>query len=261
MTNGVVVPVSKNGRPMSPYERRTGVVLPIWGQQGGDTNRHHAHFYKSEYEKGPRNQRAFLRAIRFTRLQRVERSDHQNYHNAFDGTQFPGSRRQSFLTTILNEAGYIPPWVVDMTGSSPEVTETTPRMRKELRQPGILTIERSSWRRAEIGQFLMHYAIGQELGHVKESLLEEFVSLTPAKIKKSEESRLRKLEIGMKLTNIAIGVSVEPIERPFQQARDTQSLRAEAPVSAFHEVKQFVDGHEPRYYDELRRHIAQNLAA
>lgn len=261
MANGVVVPVSKNGRPMSPYERRTGVVLPIWGEQSGESNRHHAHFYRVEYEKGPRKQRAFLRAVRFTRLQRVARPDHQHYHDTFDGTLKPRNQRQSFIATILNEAGYIPPWVVDVTGSSPKVTETTPQMRQQLRAPGILTIERSEWRRAEIGQFLMHYAIGQELGHVKEPLLEEFVGLTPAATRNNEQKRLRKLEIGMKLTNIAIGVAVEPIERPFQQARDMQSLREEAPVCAFHEVKQFVDGHEPRYYDALRQQIEHNIAA
>lgn len=65
----------------------------------------------------------------------------------------------------------------------------------------------------------------------------------------------------MKLTNIAIGVAVDPVEKPFQQARNMLSLREEAPVCAFHEVKQFIDGHEPRYYDALRNQIAQNMAA
>lgn len=261
MVREVITPVSNNNRLMAPYERRTGVVLPIWGEGGGETNRHHAHFYRVLYEKSPQPQRAFLRAIRFTRLQRVSRTDHQFYHDNFDGTQLPANAKRSFMTTILNEAGYIPPWVVDVRGSSPEVVETTAEMRAVLRRPGILTIERSPHRRAEIGQFLMDYALRQNLGHVKEELLEEFVGLTPARTRRSEQLRQRKFELGTKLTNIAIGVAVDPIERPFQQARDQQALSEQASVCAFHEVKQFVDGHEPRYYDTLRQHIEASIAA
>lgn len=261
MVREVITPVSSNNRLMSPYERRTGVVLPIWGEGGGETNRHHAHFYRVLYEKSPRPQRAFLRAIRFTRLQRVSRTDHQFYHDNFDGTLLPPNEKRSFMTTILNEAGYIPPWVVDVRGSSPEITETTPEIRAALRRPGVLTIERSPHRRAEIGQFLMYYALSQHLGHVKEELLGEFVELTPARTRRSEELRQRKLELGMKLTNIAIGVAVDPVERHFQQARDLEALAPQASICAFHEVKQFVDGHEPQYYDTLRQQIEARIAA
>lgn len=261
MVREVITPVSNNSRPMAPYERRTGVVLPIWGEGGGETNRHHAHFYRVLYEKSPRPQRAFLRAIRFTRLQRVSKTDHQTYHDNYDGTLLPPNEKRSFMTTILNEAGYIPPWVVDVRGSSPEIVETTDEMREALRRPGVLTIERSPHRRAEIGQFLMYYALGQHLGHVKEELLDEFVHLTPHRIRRSEELRERKLALGMKLTNIAIGVAVDPIERAFQQARDQQALGERASICAFHEVKQFVGGHEHQYYDTLRQQIEATIAA
>lgn len=261
MIREVITPISSSNREMAPYEKRTGVVLPIWGDSGGETNRHHAHYYRVLYEKGPQATRAFLRAIRFTRLQRVSKDDHQLYHDNFDGTEFPANERRSFLTIILNEAGYIPPWVVDVTSGTPTVTETTAAMRELLRQPGIFTIERSPCRRAEIGQFLMNYATKQPLGHVKEGLLEEFVGLTPRCTRRSEELRERKLYLGMKLTNTAIGVAVDPIERPFQQARDLQALKEAAPISAFHEVKLYVSGHEPRYYETLRSQIATDIAA
>lgn len=261
MVREVITPVSQNNRLMSPYERRTGVVLPIWGEGGGETNRHHAHFYRVLYEKSPRPQRAFLRAIRFTRLQRVSKADHQTYHDNFDGTLLPPDAKRSFMTTILNEAGYIPPWVVDVRGSSPEIIATTPAIRQTLRRPGILTIERSPHRRAEIGQFLMYYALGQQLGHVREDLLEEFIHLTPARTRRSDALRERKLELGMKLTNIAIGVAVDPVERHFQQARDSDALKPQASICAFHEVKQFVNGYEPQYYDTLRQQIEATIAA
>lgn len=261
MIKEVVTPVSSEGNEMSPFERRTGVILPIWGTADGPTNRHHAHFYKRLYEKGPREQRAFLRAVRFSRLQRVSKADHRIYHDAFEGTQFPQNEKQAFRTTILNESGYIPPWVVDVTNGSPAITETTPIMRHVLRQLGIMSIERPPFRRAEIGQFLMYYALKQPLDHVKTSLLEEFAHLTQNVIRNNEQLRERKLELGLKLTNIAIGVAVEPIEKPFQQARDELLLPESAPVCAFHEVKQFVQGYEPDYYDTLQEQIAISLAS
>lgn len=261
MVKEVVIPISEKGVTMSPYERRTGVVLPIWGRREGKTNRHHAHFYKQYYEKGPRNQRAFLRALRFTRLQQVSIGDHNQYHEAFDGTADPISERRAFITTLLNEAGYIPPYVVDMSGGGLEVRETTAKVRLALRRPGTLTIERSLSRRMEIGRFLMDYAVSQPLGHVRQDLLEEFVSLTPFALKNDEAKRNRKLELGMKLTNIAIGVAVDPVEKPFQQARESHALKAQAPICAFYEMKDFVSGHEWQYYGSLQQNIEAQLAA
>lgn len=262
MAKEIVIPISENGRAMSPYERSTGVVLPIWGPPGGPRDRHHAHFYKSHFERGPQEQRAFLRAVRFTRLQRVRiKGAHDVYHDAYDGTADPVSMKQAFRTTILNEAGYIPPFVVDVQEGEPVIKETTSKMRQALRRPGILTIEKSPYRQREVGQFLMGYAIWQPLGHVKETLLEEFVSLTPGVIKQDEAKRERKFELGMKLTNVAIGVAVEPVEKYFQQARDTESLKHQAPVCAFHEVKEYVSGFEPEYFDTLQQSVAAQIAA
>lgn len=257
----VLIPKTSMGRDMSPIEVRTGVVLPIWSPGEGRTNRHHAHFYKEHFEKGPLAQRALLRAVRFTRLQRVRKGPHRDYHDIFDGTADPANLRMAFTTTVLNEAGYIPPFVIDMTSKSPVIKETTPVMRATFREEGTFKTESRQSRRREIGQFLMQYAHWQKFDHVKKTYIYEFIDLTPEKVMDDPKLQDRRDWLGMKLTNIAIGMAVDPFEKRFQQARDAKALRPDAPVCAFQEVKLYVGGHEPQYFDELRRSLQVQYAA
>ncbi|MBA3758174.1 hypothetical protein H0X10_00895 [Candidatus Saccharibacteria bacterium] len=253
-----LIPHNDEGRALSPIEAKTGVVLPIWAPGDGLTNRHHPHFYKRNFLNGLRKQET--RAVRFSRLQRVQLSAHEKYHRAFDGTAFPVDENQSFGITILNCAGYIAGHSVEMSGSKPNIIETTPRMRRILRSPGILTMERRYSYRRDIGQFLMYHAVSQRFDHVKRGQVEEFIELGAAKFQTDELAQERRLRLGMRLTNIGLGIAVDGIGKKYLQARQSLALPEEAPICAWQVAKDYVAGHEPDYYDTLHENLELQLA-
>lgn len=259
----VLIPKDNNGRDMSPVEARTGIVLPIWAPGDGWTNRHHAHFYKRQYMNGPR--KIETRAVRYSRLQRVLLSAHNGspraYHSQFEGTAFPRDEKQSFGIVILNCAGYIPPHVVDMTGSSAEIVGATDEMKQALRQPGVLGMENKKHARKRIGQFLMAHAVSQRFDHVKQSRIEQFLELCKPKYISDEEAQAKRLELGLRLSNIGLGVAVNPIDKTYFQARDEEALPEEAPVCAWQVAKDVVSGFEVDYLGDLEQNLTAQYAA
>jgi hypothetical protein len=249
-----LIPHTNEGKAQSPIEVKTGVVLPIWARGDGEKNRHHPHFYRRHYLNGPR--KLETRAVRFSRLQRALKRAHDDYHDAYEGTAFPVGENQSFGITILNSAGYIPGHVVEMSNSTPNIIETTPKMRRALRVPGILTIEN----RSEIGQFLMYHAVSQRFDHVKQEQIEQFIELGEPKFEKDELAQKRRLRLGMRLTNIGLGLAVDGIDKKYHQARDSQSLPEAAPVCAWQVAKDFVAGYEPDYYETLQENLIAQFA-
>lgn len=258
-----LIPENGEGKDMSPVEKRTGVVLPIWAPGDGWTNRHHAHFYKRQYMNGSR--KIETRAVRYSRIQRVLMSAHNGppgaYHSQFEGTAFPHDEKQSFGIVVLNCAGYIPTHVVDMTGSSAEIVETTYEMKQILRQPGVIGMENKKHARKRIGQFLMSYAVSQRFDHVKQSQIEQFLELCKPKYAGDEEAQARRLDLGLRLSNVGLGVAVNPIDKAYFQARDHEALPEEAPTCAWQVAKGVVRGFEIDYLGELEQNLTTQYAA
>lgn len=253
-----LIPSNTEGKSLSPIEEKTGVVLPIWAPGDGETNRHHPHFYKRNYLNGSRKQET--RAVRFSRLQRVNKTAHNKYHDLFEGTAFPEDEKQSFGITILNCAGYIPGYVVELSNQKPNIIETTPRMRRVLRAPGILTMERGIRARRDIGQFLMYYAISQKFDHVKQDQIEQFIEFGKPKFLNDELAQARRFRLGMRLTNIGLGLAVDGIDKRYREAREIEALPKYAPVCAWQVAKDFVDGYEPDYYETLHENLVAQFA-
>lgn len=258
----ILIPKNTEGRDMSPIEARTGVVLPIWAPGEGRRNRHHAYFYRKPWMNGPR--KIETRAVRQSRLQYVLMTAHndgpRSYHRFFEGTEFPNQESQSFGITILNCANYIPPFVVDMTGSMPAIVETTPHMREKLLLPGILGLEKGVWARKNIGKFLMQHAVNQKFDHVRQSQVEQFIELGKPKYKEDESAQTMRLELGLRLANIGLGVAVNPIDKTYFQARDEHAVAPTAPVCAWQVAKNLVAGHEPEYFDDLEQNLLAQFA-
>lgn len=252
-----IIPVSDRGSMLTPIENATRVPLPIWAPGDGATNRHHAHYYRIDFENGPHN--IMTRAVRFSRLQEVRKGPHRWMHDAFDGALMPRSAQEAFTITVLSCAGYIPAYAVDLTDRDPEVVEMTPRMRNELKRPGVFTIESRQGRRAEIGQFLMYYALWQKFDDEEMSKVEQFLSITPEQMMDDELARQRKLRLGLRLTGKAIEAAVDPINSEYQRARNEDALRPGAPVCAWLAVKEFVKGYEPDYFETLELKLKLDL--
>lgn len=256
-----LIPKNEQGKDMSPIETRTGVALSLWAPGDGKTNRHHSHFYKRYWMNGPR--KIETRAVRISRLQRVQMEFHNGtpkaFHKYFDGTAFPRDEKQSFGIAILNCAKYIAPFVVDMTSGAPEIVETTPHMRRVLHRPGVLTVERGRRTQRCIGQFLMQQATKQNFSHVKESQLEQFLELGKTKYLTNEEAQEKRYEIGIRLANIGLGAAVNGIDKTYLQARNQLAVPESAPVCAWQVAKGYVAGFESDYFGDIEQNLQSHF--
>lgn len=256
---GWTIPKTPEGRWMSPIETSTGVVLPIWSSyfRHHYTNRHHAHFYERDYKDGPDH----IQAVRYSRLQLVDKTAHRYYHDCIYGTEQPGDIEVAFRTTLLNAAQYIPRFAVDISTGYPEVVELSRRRKRQLRNPKTFSIDRSANARVTIGRFLMDYTTEQDFG-ADGSVVEEFVEL----VKNDEEGRLsaskrRRLQkVGMDLMREAMGTAVSPLEESYREARKCEFLPEGAPRTAFKALKSFVNGREPDYFHDFGHKLATTHA-
>ena len=156
---------------------------------------------------------------------------------------------------ILNSAGYVPALGVVIARDEVTIRELTDQERNRLRSSNAFFSEQTR----RIGDFLMRYAIDRRLDHAKQSQIEEFLSLTPRKIARSESLRERKLQLSLRLTNIAISVAVDPVESEYRSARHRLALRAGTPSTAWGAAKKLVRGREKRYFDELENRLIDDF--
>ncbi|MDL2363538.1 MAG: hypothetical protein QFB86_04130 [Patescibacteria group bacterium] len=250
---GVIVPVTADFKPMSPIEKSTGVVLPIVSDvHGGDTNRHHGHFYKSVYESGGLGRKA----VRSSRLQRVVVGPHTRYHRLFEGTELPYTAEAQYRLIILNCAGYVPDKgvLINDIGAARIVQLTHPQ-RKALRRPNIFTIERGNPAQMDRTHFLMDYALSQNFGPEKQEDIKRFLDITPEAMRLHQGLRAKKLQLAMRLTNIAIAEAVRPLSGEFKRAREQRALRVDAPETAWHVAKLQIRHREPDYFETLESNL------
>lgn len=244
---------------MSPIETSTGVVLPIWSSyfRPHYTNRHHAHFYERDYKNGPEH----IQAVRYSRLQLVDKMAHCYYHDCIYGTQQPEDMETAFRVTLLNAAQYIPRFAVNISTGYPEVVELSRRRKRQLRNPKTFSIDRSANARVTIGRFLMDYTTAQDFG--ADSLaVEEFIELVQddgeGRLSAGKRRRLQK--VGMGLIREAMGTAVSPLEKDYREARKLEFLAEGAPRTAFRALKSFVNGREPDYFYDFGQKLATTHA-
>jgi|GEM_PF-3141564 len=233
VTSEVLVPMNMNGKPMSPIEASTGVVLPVIAPMRGPQNRHHAHFYAHAYKNGSQAQQS----LRLSRLQLVGVYAHTRVHKAVHGTAFPESPAEEYEAVVLNCAGYIPDYGLRVKKGNVFIDELNNRDKKILRRPHMFTQEGVP----NIGRFLLDYALQHDFDDVKQLHVEEFLSLTVEKRKHNEALQQRKLRLAEKLTNKAISIAVDPINPVFVDAHKANKLRRDTPSTAWEVVAQRVD--------------------
>jgi hypothetical protein len=250
---GFYTPIDQWGRPLSPMETETDVPLPIisYGHRSVKPNKHYGYYFERHYLKGPEP----IRALRYSRLQRVNPYAHEVYHGHYFGTLMPSYEPTAARGVLLGSAGLVPRLGVVIRGDDTTIRELTNQERDKLRRPNVFLSEQTR----KIGNFLMRYALDQRLDHVKQSQIEEFLSLTPRKIAKNERLYDRKLRLGLRITNIAISVAVDPVEDEYQSARHNLALRAGTPRTAWKLAKGFVRGLEKKHFDTLEKRLIDNF--
>jgi hypothetical protein len=253
---GFYLPYDRSGNPLSPMETGTDVVLPIVAQAKGKLGRHHAHFYKSHYLAGNMGERA----VRFSRLQKVGFNAHRTFHRKYRGTMMPRDEAAACRTAILNSAGYIANTGVKIEDGEVYVEELTERERVALSKPRVFSLERQGESQAEIGKFLMHYALKQGFDKGMQRTVEEFLELTPRKMAYKAKLRRRKLELGLELADAAIEVAVGHVEPDYREAYSNQALRRDSPRTAWQRAKDLINGHEEDYLIDLEDRLIDRYA-
>ena len=122
-------------------------------------------------------------------------------------------------------------------------------------------MENKKHARKRIGQFLMSYAVSQRFDHVRQSQIEQFLELCKPQYINNEEAQTKRAELGLRLTNIGLGVAVNPIDKAYFQARDETALPDEAPVCAWQVAKDVVSGFEADYFSDLEQNLITQFAA
>lgn len=255
--DGFYIPYNQQGRPLSPMELGTDVALPIVARHRGTPNRHHAYFYERHYLKAALG----IQAVRNSRRQRVNPQAHAYYHRRYFGTAISRDESLHAKAIILNSAGYVAPLGVKVSKNGTSIVELTQTERDRLRKPGVFTIERPSREQGKIARFLMEYALRQPMNHVDQSQIEEFLTLTPRKMAYDEGLRARKLRLGLRLTNIALDVAVEPIEPEYQEARRQRALRQGTPSRAWKWAKSLLKGRERNYLLSLEDRLIDEFGS
>lgn len=251
-TTEVIQPYDEIGRPLSPYEAETGVVLPILPVDDPHSsfpkfNDHHAHFEKRQFTHGTQNGEM---AVCYTRLQHGPRWIHRRYHGFFHGTELPESIHDSFRLAVLNQT-YVPAWAVDVSGSSPEIVRPNEYQARYLLDPDTFRMERKNSRRAEIGKFLMHYALWQELPLDQQYLIEELIAIKPKDARRNPEVREYKERIAARLIGKSLQEALRPLEPGFKRALSNGQQKEGTPPSPWLVVRSFVGQHLTEYFRAL----------
>ncbi len=213
--------MSKEIRP-APFEQETGMPLPILitsipPGKCTDSNRHHAFYDRVNFEHGTEGSRA----VRLSRVQTTPIYLHNRFHNFYKaGMEVPADEHEEFRLTILGYAGYVPEKAVDVSRSSPKEVHINRAQRRELRQPGVFTVEQGRERSRRIGDFLISYVTRHGLDmDSDENLVDEFLGA------KTFETRWK---VGMKLVENATDNAAEPFDQEYVSLRKKRLLNVTA---------------------------------
>lgn len=148
-------------------------------------------------------------ALKACRVQRVDWYDHHIvYHGYFDGPPIPTTEEEIFKTLVFAAAKYIPDMAIDCRGYQPEYVPISQKIKTRLWQTGEIKMDRPGVVRG----FFANYLIGQDISHVKNSRIDEFVT-TP--------DDTRRQFLGQWLLAQAAEVATEPISPQYRVAQQT----------------------------------------
>lgn len=111
-------------------------------------------------------------AIRNCRVQRTDWYDHHIiYHGYYDGPPLPRTEAERFRIVVMAVAGYIPDLAIDCHGYKPEIVPITTEVRERLWKGKEMRVYRSG----PVRKFMAEYVTSQDLSHVDEKHIEEFL--------------------------------------------------------------------------------------
>ncbi len=223
----------------------------------GKTNKHHP-WHPDDDLSAPREsledlnyEYLRLKSLRYSILELLPVGLHQDYHNHYRGPKLPETDTDTFFSVILGRAGYRTERVLDFRNGSPVEIDTTKAIAKKLKvfpdraHPDAYG---QDYRTRRTGMFLAQYALGQDLGHIDELKIEQFLASD------SEETRT---ELGKFIIEEAIRVAVDPIVEKYRYALDQHRIphyNGEGPFKVVTDI--FKASQMPYYFDTLSTQLS-----
>ncbi len=145
-------------------------------------------------------------ALRNARVQRVDWYDHHIvYHGHFAGPEIPRDEADVFRRIVFAVARYIPDMAIDCHGYEPLAVRITAAQKERLWRSQELRVARPGLVRG----FLGNYVVRQDLSHVNDAMVDEFLHT---------EDQSRRSFLGQWLLAQATEVATEPIDFSYRIA-------------------------------------------
>lgn len=142
-------------------------------------------------------------ALRNSRIQYVDWWEHHNvYHPTYGGPPIPSRVSEKARLTILAAALYVPDHAIDCSRAKPRQVRLNDDQRNRLWKSGEITMASPT----AVRRFLMNYVVEQDLSHIPELMIEEFLN-TP--------DYLRKRQLGNWLISEAVDMATEPMNQQY----------------------------------------------
>ncbi len=238
---------------VSPVDELTGMPLPILPVDKNAPSNWHHHFHPNN---DPKLQGANGRALRYSRVQYVSKRLHDRYHKEFFGPPLPGDDSGRFLLIILSCAGYIPRQAIDVSHAEPRVVGLHSSVYEPLRKSRRLGFEArkrtvagdmstEGRAKAEIGKFLCHFVIEQDLPHLEKEINRFLNAL----------SEKKRRQLGSTILRRAIEVAAEPVEPIYREAWRRHLVEPALPNRAATFISKIVEPYLPDYVPELEKKL------
>lgn len=202
--------MSQKGLEQTPFDALTKLPLPIFPKeevpdfqkQSTVANWHHT-FHPSDSHLLTTTDGL---VIRNARLQRVDIPTHDEYHAQYVGPPLPETSEQRFEAAVWALAGYVPEEGLELGKEGFEKKLIPTELRSRLQSSGEFKISAAD----SLVKFLRRYVARQDLSHVNESVVEEFLTTQDVEIR---------LRLGQCLLGLAAEKACDSLTSVYQAAR------------------------------------------
>lgn len=221
----------KEKTPTDPHTGIPYLFVPHWQvhnimkgvpKQGRFSDRNHAFFPRTH----PLLQGVGGQAVRHSRTQKVDRQEHNTYHDTYDGPILPTTAEQQFRAVVFCVAKYIPPLALNMGLKNPRIETLGDRQMRRLRESGEVTMDSSK----KVRDFLEHYVLERGIEDVEK--YQNFIGKFLLCSSETAYDRRRQQAMARNLLSLAVRGPAAEIEQIYSTVHEQELLHPNAPPDA-----------------------------
>lgn len=160
-------------------------------------------------------------AVRYARVQRVSRQEHERYHQTYDGPPLPQTVEEKFRAAVLCAAGYIPPVALNMAGRRPQEEFLGFRQIQRLRTSGEVCVDRP----ARVKRFIRAFVLEQEIEGVDGKFVSDFLTIQP----NTDYDRKRQADMARTLLSLTVRGVASELQSGYSFGYENDLLSPDAP--------------------------------